>query len=46
MKWAGNVACIGETPEGMRPLGRPIGGRENDIKMGVKSFGSAWTGLM
>jgi len=46
MKWAGHVACIGEKPEGKRPLGRPIGGWEDNIKMDVKLFGSAWTGLM
>jgi hypothetical protein len=46
MKWAGHAACIGERLEGERPLGRPIGGWEDTIKMDVKSFGSAWTGLI
>jgi len=56
MRWAGQVACIGERkgayrvlvgkPEGKRTLGRPMNRRDN-IKMDLQEVGcEAWTGLM
>jgi hypothetical protein len=46
MRWAGHVACMGEskcvyrvlagTPEGKRPLGRPRRRWENNIKMDLR----------
>ena len=49
MRWAGHVACMAERrgvyrvlvgkPEGMRPLGRPSCGWENDIKMDLQEVG-------
>jgi hypothetical protein len=46
IKWSWHVACIGEKPKGKRPLGRPIGGWDDNIKMVVKLFGSTWAGFM
>jgi len=49
MRWAGNVACMGERrgvyrvlvgkPEGKRPLGRPRCRREDNIKMDLLEVG-------
>jgi hypothetical protein len=48
MRWVGNVACKGEMknvygilvgkPEGMRPLGRPKSGWEDNIRTDVKEL--------
>jgi hypothetical protein len=53
MKWAGHVAHMGdkrnayrvlvEKPEGKRPLGRPTGMWEDNIKMDLKKVG--WGGM-
>jgi hypothetical protein len=53
-RWAGHVALMGEgrgvyrvlvgKPEGKRPLGRPRGRREDNIKADLKDVG-VWTGL-
>ena len=49
MRWAGNVACLGEgrgvykflvgKPEGKRPLGRSRRGWEDNIKMDLEEVG-------
>jgi hypothetical protein len=49
IRWAGHVARIGEgrgvyrfmvgRPEGKRPLGRPRGSWENNIKMDLREIG-------
>jgi len=49
MRWAGHVACMGERrgvhrvlvgkPEGKRPLGRPRGRWEGNIKMDLREVG-------
>ena len=49
MRWAGHVACIGESrgvyrvlvgkPEGKRPLGRPRRRWKDNIKMGLQEVG-------
>jgi hypothetical protein len=57
LRWAGNVACMGEgrgayrvlvgRPEGRRPLGRPRRRWEENIKMDLQEVGwGAWTGLI
>jgi hypothetical protein len=53
MRWAGNVACMGDRrgiyrvlvgkPEGKRPLGRPRHRWEDKIKMVIEEVG-VWTG--
>jgi hypothetical protein len=53
MRWAGHVARMGETrntyrilvgkPEGKRPLGRPICGWVDNIKMDLRKIG--WDGM-
>jgi hypothetical protein len=50
MRWAGHVVCMGERisvyrvlvgkPEGKRPLERPRGRWENNIKMDLQEVGS------
>jgi hypothetical protein len=58
MRWAGNVAQMGEKrnaylilvgkPEGKRPLGRPICGWVDNIKMGLRGIelgGMIWINL-
>jgi len=55
MRWTGHVARMEERrgvyrvlvgkPEGRRPLGRPRGRREDNIKMDLREVGcGAWTG--
>jgi len=49
MRWAGHVACMGESrgvyrvlmgkPEGNRPLGRPAHRRDDNIKMDLQEAG-------
>jgi hypothetical protein len=49
MRWAGHLVCIGEgrgiyrvlvrRPEGKRPLGRPRGRQEDNIKMDLREIG-------
>ena len=57
MRWAGHVACMGESigayrvfvgkPEGKRPLGRPRHRWEGNIKMVLQEVGwGTWTGLI
>ena len=53
MRWAGHVARMGEgrgvyrvlvgKPEGWRPLGRPRGRWEDNIRMDLRDVG-VWTG--
>jgi hypothetical protein len=53
MRWAGHVARMGErkviysvvvgTPEGKRPLGRPMFKWEDNIKLDIQKVG-LWTG--
>jgi hypothetical protein len=56
LRWAGNVACMGEgrnvyrvltgKPERKRPLGRPKLRWEDGIKMGLREIGlGGWSGF-
>ena len=42
----GEERCIQGKPQEKKPLARPGGRREVNIKMDVKSVGRTWTGLI
>jgi hypothetical protein len=42
----GAERCIQGNPQRKKPLARPGGRREGNIKMNVKSVGKAWIGLI